>query len=1531
MQKFLRSLMLVAAMALPFASQAQNTLTVADGTATNAYVPVYGLYVDDFVRCQTIYPANEIEAAATTVGMTGGTITGLSYYLSSSATDSWGTATFVVNIKEVTATTLTAFVDMTDATTVYTGSLDATGSTMDITFTTPYTYQGGNLLIEIYNTLEGTWKSASFYGVSATGASWRGNDGTSVANITGSAQNFIPKTTFTFTGGTQVTCFPVNNLAVSNITSTGATLTWSGNASAYSFYEFDTDTTISSLTDTFAVLNTLLPNTVYTFGVASDCGADGESALRTVSFRTACGAIAQLPQTWTFEADELVGTSNNDALPYCWSRYNSAASYAYYPYSYNSSTYAHSGSRSLYYLSSTSVSYPDTMVAILPALDVVTYPMNGNRMTFWGRMNNTTNQRTVYVGTMSDPTDPTTFVLADSVTVSGTTYNKYAVALTNASANSSYVAFVVFKATGALYIDDVTLEEMPSCFEVSDLAVVDSLTTASSITLSWTDAINSGASYSIYNMADTSLVGSTNLGDSTYTVDNLQPATSYTFGVQANCSAGDATMMTVSGITSCAPMELPFSETFDLTVNNNPCWAGATKLASEVFAGQALTLTTPQWSYISSTRDGLPGGHYYKNVYGTNCKSWMITPEIDLSNASQAVLTFDVALTDYGNAALPDENGDTNTSQAFMVIVSTDGGNTWLEANATKWQNVGGDYTYASLASTTYQTKVIDLEEYLGDTIRIAFYCQSIWSGGDNDLHIDNISVSQSAGVICNAPTGLAVSEVTSHSVVLSWNDPDYNIIYFVEGDSLISAGVVTYLNNTVYLDGLTPATTYTLGVTVLCDDGVESAVSTISFTTACDAMPLPFSENFEASLNNNPCWGGATKLASEVFAGQPLSLSGIAWTYASSTRDGLPAGHYYKNVYGSSIKSWMVTPEIDLSNVANAQLTFDVALTDYNNATLPDLNGDTNTSQAFMVIVSTDGGNSWLEANATKWQNVGGDFTYASLADTLYQTKTIDLSAYAGDTIRIAFYCQSLWTGGDNDLHIDNILVSAADTTATDSVTVTIAVNDATLGTITPNPGVYRVALGGNIVMTATPFDSNTFNGWLAEVDGSPLVTMPMDTFAFYVLPQHIGHDFTFIAQFAPANAAPDSVTFVIATADATMGTTNPAPGTYRYAVGDTATITAVPEAGYRVKFWTLTINAIDSAFTDTAYTTATFSFPIYAILANMTITFTAYFELEPVVVPEATIAADDILYWVGEGSNEVVMAVNWPDTALAWGYRFDGEATIHDMMVEISAADPRFSFNIDNGYLDDILFVDEDGTAYMGPLGENYYWESKVNGSTWNSGLSNPLQDGDFVKWANSAAGVVVDSFYYEGYGWSYSYNYPMAISPVSVPQVEPTTVTITFAVNNATMGSINPSGEQTYTVGDVFTFTATANEGYRLAAWQVMMEGETFTQTEGIMTTVTDTVIAALDGAVITAIFERETGIDDVEGSEAMVYSTDSKIVVKGAENMDVNVYDVNGRCVRTQANATETVEFTMPSAGVYLVKVGEAPAKRVVVVR
>ncbi len=160
------------------------------------------------------------------------------------------------------------------------------------------------------------------------------------------------------------------------------------------------------------------------------------------------------------------------------------------------------------------------------------------------------------------------------------------------------------------------------------------------------------------------------------------------------------------------------------------------------------------------------------------------------------------------------------------------------------------------------------------------------------------------------------------------------------------------------------------------------------------------------------------------------------------------------------------------------------------------------------------------------------------------------------------------------------------------------------------------------------------------------------------------------------------------------------------------------------------------------------------------------------PVSVPtsgntptEATIAFGDILYWVGEGANEAVLAVNWADTALAWGYRWNGNATVESMMAAIAAADPRFDYS-GTGWLNDITF--NDGTVSLAGTPGNY-WGSTNNG-IMDAGMTQALADGDFEKWGDPAAGVIVDSNNYGGPVWYYTYAYPMTIHPVSVPSAAP-----------------------------------------------------------------------------------------------------------------------------------------------------------------
>ena len=160
---------------------------------------------------------------------------------------------------------------------------------------------------------------------------------------------------------------------------------------------------------------------------------------------------------------------------------------------------------------------------------------------------------------------------------------------------------------------------------------------------------------------------------------------------------------------------------------------------------------------------------------------------------------------------------------------------------------------------------------------------------------------------------------------------------------------------------------------------------------------------------------------------------------------------------------------------------------------------------------------------------------------------------------------------------------------------------------------------------------------------------------------------------------------------------------------------------------------------------------------------------DTTPVIpVPEeATIAFSDILFWIGEGSNEAVMAVNWADTALAWGYRWDGTATVADMMAHIAAADPRFSYS-GTGMISDINYIDT-AAGMTTPLGitPGNWWGSTNNG-VMDMGMAQTLNNGDLEKWADSSTGILVDSVWVNEYGgyWNYIYVYPMAIYPVTVP---------------------------------------------------------------------------------------------------------------------------------------------------------------------
>ena len=283
MKKFIYSLVLCAIAAIP--AFAQETLTVYDGDATNAYVPVYGFYADAYNKCEFIMPAADLS------DMQGGTITKLTWFLATTPDAVWG-GNFQVYVKEVAETACTtAFLGTEGATLVYEGPLDGTSGTLTIEFANDYTYEGGNLMFAVYQVEKGTYKSATFAGTAVTGGAVSNYNYSSLEGVTaGTVRDFLPKTEFEYIPAAGVIYKP-KNIQATELTPNSAVITWDAGADETSWgveYKKAADeewTSLGTVTEKTVTLDALQNATQYEIRVKAIV-PEGESNWATATFVT---------------------------------------------------------------------------------------------------------------------------------------------------------------------------------------------------------------------------------------------------------------------------------------------------------------------------------------------------------------------------------------------------------------------------------------------------------------------------------------------------------------------------------------------------------------------------------------------------------------------------------------------------------------------------------------------------------------------------------------------------------------------------------------------------------------------------------------------------------------------------------------------------------------------------------------------------------------------------------------------------------------------------------------------------------------------------------------------------------------------------------------------------------------------------------------------------------------------------------------------------------------------------------------------
>ena len=183
-----------------------SDVTICDGTNTNGFLPIYGLYCDDYQINQMIYPESEL------TDLVGKNLTSMTFYATAPLDANLSSVGWNVKLGTTTQASFADYLSSItrlvpdDVATVAEGYVITSGiNTMTITFTTPFTYNGGNLLVDFQSTAEGQFKATSFFGVNqstTTGYnSYRSSNAAPNQNghySNGGVRQFLPKVTFTF-------------------------------------------------------------------------------------------------------------------------------------------------------------------------------------------------------------------------------------------------------------------------------------------------------------------------------------------------------------------------------------------------------------------------------------------------------------------------------------------------------------------------------------------------------------------------------------------------------------------------------------------------------------------------------------------------------------------------------------------------------------------------------------------------------------------------------------------------------------------------------------------------------------------------------------------------------------------------------------------------------------------------------------------------------------------------------------------------------------------------------------------------------------------------------------------------------------------------------------------------------------------------------------------------------------------------------------------------------------------------------------
>ncbi len=581
-----------------------------------------------------------------------------------------------------------------------------------------------------------------------------------------------------------LTCPSITDIVTSNITSTSANISWNSNLStATNWWIYWKEPSATNWIDSLNItqnpytLNGLLPNTPYQVKILNNCGTELSFPMNILSFRTACDIISIMPYTENFDNHGGIGT---DYYPPCWSK---ITNYTLYPHI--NSTY-HSAPASLYFYAISGTSN----IAILPEIDA-SIPINTLMATFWMKTENTTSN--IIVGVM-DSIDASTFTPIDTVApVANAIWEEIEVDFSSYSGIGKFIAFKseYNTASNYLYLDDVIIDYIPSCYRPTSLSAT-GIGTSMNISFIPNNLTDNGW-YIYYKPVFAGNWDSVLTTTIPTTISGLELQTTYQIYAKAICSDGTTSnaSQTITYTTSCSSVAIssfPWTENFEGGIS---CWT------------QEYVIGTTSWTnalsdYMPHTGIGIAT---FFNSSGNKTK--LVSQLIDLSLLYQPYISFWHMQRNW--AGSQDE---------LKVMYRASQDSAWTQL--VHYTSDIPDWQYDSIAlpssSSTYQ---------------IAFEGYGDYGYG---VALDDIIVYDLSAYNCPPPTNLTVSNIQNNTATINWVQAG------TESEWQVCLGTISNpvnVTSTTYTfpPNLTIGTSYIYFVRAKCGTSYSSWVSG-TFTT---------------------------------------------------------------------------------------------------------------------------------------------------------------------------------------------------------------------------------------------------------------------------------------------------------------------------------------------------------------------------------------------------------------------------------------------------------------------------------------------------------------------------------------------------------------------------------------------------------------------------------------------------------------------------------------------------------------------------